>query len=259
MKKKMALVLTIAMISATALTGCGGSSKAPAKETQAAAETTAETEAAETEAAETEAAETEAAETEAAETESAAAETASEEEALAALGHVDGNVYTNETFGINFEATEDWYIASPEELAQIQGLAADAVQDEDLADQLRESGSIYDFYAQNTENSANINVIIQDVGLFQGFMLNNTTKLIEEVIPQVETALTSAGYENVVCEQGSVTYKGADKACISTSFTTQGIDVVQRQIYEISSQYLAVITVSAASEEDAQAVFDLFK
>lgn len=257
MKKKMALVLTIAMISATALTGCGGSSKAPVKETQAAAETVAETEAAETEAAETEAAETEAAETEAAETE--AAETASQEEALAALGHIDGNVYTNETFGLNFEATDEWYIASPEELAQIQGMAADAVQDEDLADQLRESGSIYDFYAQNTENSANINVIIQDVGLFQGFMLNNTTKLIEEVIPQVETALKSAGYEDVVCEQGTVTYKGADKACISTSFTTQGIEVTQRQIYEVSSQYLAVITVSAANAEDAQAVFDLFK
>ena len=257
MKKKMALIMTFAMASMLALAGCGGASKAPAKETQAATEAAAETEAATEAAAETEAAETEAAGTEAAETE--ADETVSEEEALAALGHVDDNVYTNDTFGLRFEATDDWYIASPEEMAQIQGMAADAVEDEDLAQQLRESGSIYDFYAQNTENSANINVIIQDVGLLQGLLIANSNKLIEQSIPQVETALKSAGYEVTRCEQDTVTFKGEDRDCIATEFTTQGIEVSQRQVYEVSDNFLAIITVSAASAEDAQAVFDLFK
>ena len=190
MKKRFALVMTLTLVAMIMLGGCGGSSKSAAPETQAASEAASES-AAETEAAETEAAASEVAETEAAETE--AAETVSEEEAIAALGHVDGNVYTNETFGLNFEATDEWYIASPEEMAQIQGLAADTVNDEELANQLRESGSIYDFYAQNTENSANINIIIQDIGLFQGLLISNSNKLIEESIPQVETALKSAG------------------------------------------------------------------
>ena len=255
MKKRFTGILAVVMVGCMALAGCGGSSKQATPETKA--ETEAATEAAETEAAETEAAETEAAETEAAETE--AAETVSEEEAIAALGHVDGNVYTNETFGLNFEATDEWYIASPEEMAQIQGLAADTVNDEELANQLRESGSIYDFYAQNTENSANINVIIQDIGLFQGLLISNSNKLIEESIPQVETALKSAGYEVTRCEQDTVSFKGEDRDCIATEFTTQGIEVSQRQIYAVSDNFLAIITVSAASAEDAQAVFDLFK
>ena len=256
MKKRFALVMTLTLVAMIMLGGCGGASKAPAKETQAASEAASES-AAETEAAETEAAASEVAETEAAETE--AAETVSEEEAIAALGHVDGNVYTNETFGLNFEATDEWYIASPEEMAQIQGLAADTVNDEELANQLRESGSIYDFYAQNTENSANINVIIQDIGLFQGLLISNSNKLIEESIPQVETALKSAGYEVTRCEQDTVSFKGEDRDCIATEFTTQGIEVSQRQIYAVSDNFLAIITVSAASAEDAQAVFDLFK
>ncbi len=256
MKKKFACLLALMMTGSAVLTGCGGSS-AKAPETQAVQTEAPETEAAETEAPETEAPETEAPETEAAQTE---AETVSEEEALEALGSVDGNVYTNDYFGLRFEAVDNWSIGTKEEIANLSGLAADAVEDEELAEQLRTSGAIYDFYAQDNSNSDNINIVLQDIGLY-GNMLSvlGPEELIEQIIPQVEKAYASAGYEVHTCEVSDATFKGETVKCIATHFTAQGIEMYQRQVYSFSNNYIAVITATSAREDGPQAALEMFQ
>ncbi len=259
MRKRFALMMALTMTGSMLLTGCGGSSakapetKAPAAETEAV-----ETEAPETEAAETEAVETEAPENAAPETTAAESEP-SAEEAFAALGNVDGNVYTNDHFGLRFEAVDTWYIATPEQIAQLSGMAADAIEDEDLADKLLNSGVVYDFYAMDTSDNTNINIALQDIGLFGSILVNTTVDIAEKVKPQVEQAYKQAGYEMLSCETSTQSFMGEDVTCLTAHIIAQGNEMYQRQVYKAKGNYLAVITATGLSDEASQAALEMFK
>ena len=202
MKKIFALVMIMAMVSMATLTGCGGASKTAASESQAATAAATETKAAETEAAETEGAEPEVTETAALETE--AVETVSEEDALVVLGHVEDNVYTNAAFDLHLDLSDAWHVATPEEIAQLMDIASDRFDDKALAENLKNSGVVYDLYATNKTSGASLTVILENTGSSQDLTADDVSALIDQVIPELEASFKNAGCDVQSCGPGTV-------------------------------------------------------
>ena len=257
MKKIFALVMTMAMVSMATLTGCGGASKTAASESQAATAAATETKAADTEAAETEGAEPEVTETAALETE--AVETVSEEDALVVLGHVEDNVYTNAAFDLHLDLSDAWHVATPEEIAQLMDIAADRFDDKALAEELKNSGVVYDLYATNQTSGASLTVILENTGSSQDLTADDVSALIDQVIPELEASFKNAGCDVQSCEPGTVTFRDEEINCVASHVILNGNDLYQREIFLTASNIFAIITVSASNEAETQDIINAFK
>ena len=189
MKKLTSILLLIAML--LALTACGAAGKAEdtaaADKLKEAAQKVEEATAAAEEAALEE-------ETAAEAAEAAPAEEAEETyEAEEMIGEKSGNSYANETLGIRAEFSDNWTILDDEQTAQMLGLVADNFSEVDLAEQLRESGSLYDLYAMTVDQSGdNVNVVIEDLGVVNGIIIDEKKylEIAEDQLLEEEQDLT---------------------------------------------------------------------
>ena len=113
------------------------------------------------------------------------------------IGEKSGNSYANETLGIRAEFSDNWTILDDEQTAQMLGLVADNFSEVDLAEQLRESGSLYDLYAMTVDQSGdNVNVVIEDLGVVNGIIIDEK-KYLEIAEDQLETTFAQMGMTDV--------------------------------------------------------------
>ena len=175
-----------------------------------------------------------------------------------ALGEKQGNRYESELLGIAVDFPENWYILSPEETAQAMGAVADTINDETLADQLRQAGSTCDLYAIALDESGdNLNIQLEDLGYLYGVLL--TPKEYAEIaLPQLKPALEQVGFTNVQIETENYEFAGRDRVSLLVTAEMNGVPVLERMILIKSGQYMASITVFSTDAERVDALLGQF-
>ena len=73
-------------------------------------------------------------------------------------GVVEGDVYKNESLGLNFNKPSSWVYSTDEEIAAAIGAAADSVFGGELKEALEKNPTIYDMIVVDTLTRTNINV-----------------------------------------------------------------------------------------------------
>ena len=258
MKKLLSIILILTML--LSLTACGGSSSAA---TTTAPETTVqETEAPTTEEPTTEEPTTEEPTTEEPTTEEPTTEEPTTEAPAAnvdesKIGHIVDGVYTNAFIGITCTLDDYWTIATREEMAQIQGLTADMMSDEDLAEMLKNSGSVYDLYAFGDEGLVTLNIIMENQGLLYSVILSEQD-YVDLSLPQVGHALESMGLTDVECSAVTVSFAGKDHAGIQIHALYEGFDFYETVVCVKVGNYLSVITAGSYFEDVTGDVLALF-
>lgn len=238
MKKLTSILLLIAML--LALTACGAAGKAEdtaaADKLKEAAQKVEEATAAAEEAALEE-------ETAAEAAEAAPAEEAEETyEAEEMIGEKSGNSYANETLGIRAEFSDNWTILDDEQTAQMLGLVADNFSEVDLAEQLRESGSLYDLYAMTVDQSGdNVNVVIEDLGVVNGIIIDEK-KYLEIAEDQLETTFAQMGMTDVTLDKGTYSFAGEDHVSVLIKGNYSGMPVYERMVLLKAGNYMGVVT-----------------
>ena len=174
------------------------------------------------------------------------------------LGEKQGNRYESELLGIAVDFPENWYILSPEETAQAMGAVADTINDETLADQLRQAGSTCDLYAIALDESGdNLNIQLEDLGYLYGVLL--TPKEYAEIaLPQLKPALEQVGFTNVQIETENYEFAGRDRVSLLVTAEMNGVPVLERMILIKSGQYMASITVFSTDAERVDALLGQF-
>ena len=266
MKKIISILVLAAMLAA--LTACG----APAAETNAAAEaveaglakqpTAPENGTKKEAAAEAEPAEETSAEEPA---EAEPAEGPAEEPELEAedmLGKRDaGNVYVNEALGIRAEFPSNWIILNEEEIAQLMGYMADSFSEGDLAELLRESGSLCDFYAAALnpagETSESVNIMIEDLGAVNGILIGEESYL-DLGLKQLEGSLGQMGMSDVQTARERISFAGEEHASALISADLNGVRIFERLVLIKVGSYMATVTASSREETGVDEILAFF-
>lgn len=178
------------------------------------------------------------------------------------FGRISGGIYENTYFGVGCELDSDWTFYSSEELAELNGLAASAITDEELAALVENSGVQYDMYAYAAEGLFSINVTIEKLNALYGIALTEDSYM-DISMSSLETAFSSMeGAANPKIEKTTVSFAGAERSALKISFDYL-VEDTAIPAYELivcikSGNYVAVVTFSTATEDYTDEAASLF-
>ena len=173
------------------------------------------------------------------------------------LGVTTGGKYESTFLGIGCSLDDSWSFASQEELAQMIGATAEMFDNEEYAEQMKNTDMFYDMAAASDDGLVNINIIIQNMGLLYGMALSEE-KYIEISQEGLEEQLSSAGFTLEGTEAGTVTFAGQERSGLHITCTYQGIAYYCQQVYIKQGNYMSVITLASFFEDDTDSMLDYF-
>lgn len=177
------------------------------------------------------------------------------------LGSMNGGVYKNEFVGITCTMGDEWTYYSEDEILQLNGLVADSTDDEELAEQLRDSDSFYDMMAENQETAENVNVVLENLGLLYGHTMD-ASSYIDVALENLEASMKSMGMNVSSCEKVKFDFCGkeTDGIYITSTMTVEGmeIEVFQRMACVKAGTYMCDITACSYFEDTTMDVLNLF-
>lgn len=183
------------------------------------------------------------------------ATTAPTEEAVR-IGKSEGNTYQNEFLGLGITLENDWTAATKEELAALNNMAADSMSDAALAETLRNSGVVSDFFAVST-NGDTISLVLEDLKLLYSILLDEDG-YAQAAAEQVPTALTSAGLTDVTAQVTSVTFAGAQHAAITVHGLVGDVDFYETMVCIKVDNTIGVITAASYYQDTTADILNLF-
>ena len=176
------------------------------------------------------------------------------------LGSMNGGTYENSFVGIGCKLDYTWTYYSDEEILQMNGLVADSIDDEKLAEQLRGSDSFYDMVAANEEGSS-VNVVLENLGLLYGHTLD-AGGYIDIALKSLDSQLASMGVNVSACEKVSFDFCGekTDGIYIFGTMSVNGmeIEMYQRMACVKAGSYMTCITACTYFEDLTTDILDMF-
>ena len=189
-------------------------------------------------------------------------------ETAALLGAVDGNVYTNDFFGVTCTLPDDWRFYSDEEVLAQQGLAAENFEDTDLGDyidQFIDSDSGFMVMVAEKEGGVqNVNVLVETmpgIGQYLGEQ-ELVTAVMHEMGLGEDGDMSALGLEGAKMEQNTFTFGGQEHAglCMSYTDTSMGIEIpmYMQMVFLKKDDYLMQLTFTTVFEDHIADVAGMF-
>lgn len=173
------------------------------------------------------------------------------------LGNFADGVYTNDFLGIRCEVGSEWTVYSDAQLAQLNGLVLDTMTDEDLVEQLKKSNVAHLFYATAEGGLRSMNVVLENIGVINGVLLNEKT-YIDISVEQLPAALQSMGLTNVTAEATTVHFAGAEHAGVRVHGVLSGVDFYEKIVCIKVGNYFGLVTVASYGEDTTDALLNMF-
>lgn len=174
--------------------------------------------------------------------------TSGEDDSSFQLGTINGGVYENSYLGVGISLDDSWDIYDEEQLAELIGLTAEQFDDEKYVEQLKNADMFYDFFASAEQGLVTVNIIIQNLGLIYGTVLDED-KIVDMSLEQMDEQLQSAGFSDISAEKITVDFAGAERTGIKSSSLYQGADYFTQQVFIKHGKYMAIFTVSSFFED----------
>lgn len=186
-----------------------------------------------------------------------ATEVPTEDEEDPRLGSYADGVYINDYLGVRCALDENWTVFSAQELASLNGMVAELMTDEDLAEQLASSNSVQLFYAMADEGLVTLNIGIENLGILYGTLLDEQS-YADRSVDLLVSALESAGMENVTAGTTTVTFAGGEHVCVTVHGTFYDVDVYEQIVCVKMGSYMALYTAASYYEDITTDLLDLF-
>lgn len=175
------------------------------------------------------------------------------ETVTAERGTMEGNVYTNESMGIQATFPEGCVMYSDEEIAQVVGAGSDIMGETYDSELLENSiaGTIYDVIAVTADQSANIQIVMEDTQTTIGLSVPAST-YAQAMVSTLKTTYESAG---VTISEPTVTEEnlgGLDFAVVSLSVNGMTQEYYAHQV----GNYMLLFTVTYTDRAAVQEFLD---
>ena len=175
-------------------------------------------------------------------------------------GVVEGQTYTSQFLGLTCTAPAEFTYLSDEEIAQLNDLAAEAVDSEELVKQMRESlengNQVQDMYLMTADGLQTVNVMLVKVSA-KGATVDMTafTKMgMEQIISGYE----AADMTDVEASRETVTFMGQQYEGICATAAYHDAPLATVQVCMQVDNYVCVITFTSYVEDRTSEMMDFF-
>ncbi|MBR3363360.1 MAG: hypothetical protein IKG53_00615 [Solobacterium sp.] len=170
-------------------------------------------------------------------------------------GTVDGQTYVNSFFGIKADFSNEWVLASEDEIATMTAQTSENLNNENAKKQIEEGAAVMDFYAQNPRGAQTLNIYMEDLGLSNA----SADLIIRGSMNAVKTELESQSFEDVTVEQGTTTFLGEEVPCINIFGRYTGLDFYEKQVFIIKGRNAASITAASFYEDHNDEILNIIQ
>ena len=181
-----------------------------------------------------------------------------EENAIPALGKVDGTNYTNEYFGLQIALEDGYQFADEEMLSTVYGYATDVLSETDnkaVAKSL-ESGDAQIVALGYNDAGNTVNVTVQqNVVLANAFF--DEKAVITMSMPSVMQALEAQGIENVKTDITEEEIAGETHTVLKISGEVQGVGYFCKMVNIQKGNYMLAIGISSFIDDQTDAMFSM--
>ena len=175
-------------------------------------------------------------------------------------GVVEGQTYTSQFLGLTCTAPAEFTYLSDQEIAQLNHLAAEAVDDEELAKQMQESlengNQVQDMYLMTADGLQTVNVMLVKVSA-KGAAVDMAA-FADMGKDQVVSAYQSMGMTDVEASRETVTFMGQQYEGICATAAYHGAPVTTVQVCMQVGDYVCVITFTSYVEDHTPEMMDFF-
>ena len=172
-------------------------------------------------------------------------------------GVTDGNTYTNEYFGFAATLDENWTMPTEEQIAQITGQTAEALDDENLAKMYDDGKVVMEMYGVRSDNST-VNITVENLGTINGAKYDESG-YVDESLKKLPDQLSAGGFTDIKTEKTTVTFAGTEHDGITITANVQSTAVHEVLACVKVGNYVAVITAVTFGDSNPSEILDLFK
>jgi len=158
-------------------------------------------------------------------------------------GTVENGIYKNSAFGFAFEAGENWYFLTDEEIASVMGVAAEEIYGEGT---VIEGDHIYDVYCVDNETNATVSVNYENLGTLGE--MTDANYYLETVMTQVLSTGAQSGVVDAVIS--NVKISGTKVPCLEIVLEYGDQKIYEKMIVKQIGTWMGTITVASLSEEE---------
>lgn len=185
-------------------------------------------------------------------------------EKKAALGRLEGGVYTNSYTGYGCTLDENWTFYSADELQELPENVAELMEGSELAETGDFLGQITDMMAENVNDLTTINVLYQKLSMQErlAYMALNEEQIMDATLGQMDAmvdAYAQAGIMVDTMEKTTVTFLGEERTALLTSSTIEDIPYYTLQLFDYHlGQYSVTLTLASYVENNTAQLLELF-
>lgn len=172
-------------------------------------------------------------------------------------GVTDGNTYTNEYFGFAATLDENWTMLTKDQITQITGQTAEALNDENLAKMYDDGKVVMEMYGVRSDNST-VNITVENLGTINGAKYDESG-YVDESLKQLPDQLSAGGFTDIKTEKTTVTFAGTEHDGITITANVQSTAVHEVLACVKVGNYVAVITAVTFGDSNPSEILDLFK
>ena len=172
-------------------------------------------------------------------------------------GVTDGNTYTNEYFGFAATLDENWTMLTKDQITQITGQTAEALNDENLAKMYDDGKVVMEMYGVRSDNST-VNITVENLGTINGAKYDESG-YVDESLKQLPDQLSAGGFTDIKTEKTTVIFAGTEHDGITITANVQSTAVHEVLACVKVGNYVAVITAVTFGDSNPSEILDLFK
>ena len=151
---------------------------------------------------------------------------------------------------------DEWYFYTDEEIMESVQTTAGQLK-EDLAEIVKDAGTMMDMMAANTETGENVNVNLERLSLANSLLVTENT-YVEASRQQLSDALEQMGIENVSVEKDEMEFMGKTHSCLRVSGSMQGVDLFETLVVVKSGRTMIVVTACSYWEDTTEEILSNF-
>lgn len=171
-------------------------------------------------------------------------------------GSTEDNAYWNEALKIGCAMADEWYFYTDEEILENNQALAGQLKD-DLAETIREAGSMMDMMAVNTETGENVNVTLERMSIANSLLITEE-KYVQLSQEQLGAALEQMGMENVTVQQDEIEFAGEKHPCLRVSGTMDDVELFETLVVVKTGRTMIVVTACSYFENTTDETLTYF-
>lgn len=168
-------------------------------------------------------------------------------------GGNSGIIYRNTAFGFGCVLNENWLYADDSGLEARKEVSIAAAEKAVLDD----ADFFVDFYAYAEDESASVEVIVENMGVLYGAVWDEE-QYLRNSLKKIESYLEETEMEYGTAEEDDIDLGGEERKSIRVTGSVQDVPLYQRQVYIKNGDYMAILSVTCYQIDISDAILELF-